>query len=197
MMLCNNCNKEIEDQALFCNYCGVSQKANKNAQQRVCPKCRIEFDDDVIFCNLCGAKLIADCPSENVGTSNNEYGDELLSSYNFVFLVADARAGIVKMYADRIELVLTDYAPFSRKGSFVAPVKAVPLAKEIDVCHSLFLTDILYAKKGWLKNTVEIYLADGRKVKFRHYLSHLTANEIIEKINRLKAGKTISKYFYK
>lgn len=77
MMLCNNCNKEIEDQALFCNYCGVSQKANKNAQQRVCPKCRIEFDDDVIFCNLCGAKLIADCPSEHVGTSNNEYGDEL------------------------------------------------------------------------------------------------------------------------
>lgn len=141
--------------------------------------------------------MIADCPSEHVGTSNNEYGDELLSSYNFVFLVANARAGIVKMYADRIKLVLTDYAPFSLKGSFVAPVKAVPLAKELDACHTLFLTDILYAKQGWLKNTVEIYLADGRKVKFCHYLSHLTASEIIEKINRLKAGKTISRSFYK
>lgn len=48
---CFKCQKEIDDNALFCPFCGSKVKSSR------CPKCHTENDDNAKYCSKCGTKL--------------------------------------------------------------------------------------------------------------------------------------------
>ena len=50
-MKCTKCNSEIEQDALFCPYCG-----NEIEHTKLCSKCGKPLDDDSDFCPYCGTK---------------------------------------------------------------------------------------------------------------------------------------------
>lgn len=53
-MKCNNCEKEINDNASYCPYCG---KIPNEPKELLCPKCHTQLMQDMIFCPSCGSKL--------------------------------------------------------------------------------------------------------------------------------------------
>ena len=71
-MLCPNCNKETEDDALFCPFCGnelnksheieAEESAPKGSMH--CSDCDNAVEDDAVFCPNCGTNLRK--PDENI-----------------------------------------------------------------------------------------------------------------------------------
>lgn len=61
-MLCNNCGKEINDNAKFCKYCGqpvenIQTVIQEEKQTITCPACGKEVNKENSFCTNCGAKM--------------------------------------------------------------------------------------------------------------------------------------------
>lgn len=58
-MRCNNCNKDIPEDSVFCPYCG--QKVDKIKK---CSVCGYELKEDFVFCPACGNKIdsVRHCP---------------------------------------------------------------------------------------------------------------------------------------
>lgn len=62
-MYCNECGKEIDDNAAFCPECGakvvnvpqISESEKK--EERVCADCGAQIPDDALFCPECGRKI--------------------------------------------------------------------------------------------------------------------------------------------
>ena len=58
-MKCVKCNKEIKDNAKFCNHCGAAQPEKKTLAGNTCPNCGAPVSDTAKFCKACGTKLAA------------------------------------------------------------------------------------------------------------------------------------------
>ena len=54
-MLCNGCNREIEDDSEFCEYCG--KKVEKELKKMFCASCGKEVENNSLFCKHCGAAI--------------------------------------------------------------------------------------------------------------------------------------------
>lgn len=60
-MFCLNCEKELEDDARFCGYCGyevIKEKDSDAITTTLCPNCGAELEEDAVFCTKCGHKLL-------------------------------------------------------------------------------------------------------------------------------------------
>lgn len=76
-MKCLNCNKEINDGAKFCKYCGskvLNQDSNKI--NRTCTKCGQIIPENAKFCKYCGEKIevqsvTSDVENKSVDTHDN------------------------------------------------------------------------------------------------------------------------------
>lgn len=53
-MKCNNCEKEIDDNSLYCPYC---EKNPNEPKKLLCSKCNAKLSRDMLFCPSCGSKL--------------------------------------------------------------------------------------------------------------------------------------------
>lgn len=67
-MICLNCNREIQDGSLFCNFCGT-----KIEEQFKCPTCGKVVPEDSAFCPFCG-KIIHNNQAQ---ASNNDNSFEV------------------------------------------------------------------------------------------------------------------------
>lgn len=67
MMYCPNCNKELEDGALFCDGCGaqvtVEEAAAPEVETVFCGQCGQQTDASAPYCQYCGAALGGDAPA--------------------------------------------------------------------------------------------------------------------------------------
>lgn len=54
-MLCNGCNRQIEDGSEFCEYCG--KKVEKELKKMFCASCGKEVENNSLFCKHCGAAI--------------------------------------------------------------------------------------------------------------------------------------------
>lgn len=54
-MICGNCGKQLDDDSLFCTYCGM--KLDEIQNKKFCANCGNELDDDAVFCSKCGYKI--------------------------------------------------------------------------------------------------------------------------------------------
>lgn len=59
MKKCIFCGALLEEDAIFCSYCG------KKIDSYTCPYCGTEVEDDSVFCSKCGMRLQA-IPEEGV-----------------------------------------------------------------------------------------------------------------------------------
>ncbi len=66
---CENCQKEIRTEHLFCEFCGVEQpkiveeeekkeEVEVEVKEKVCSKCQAKLNQDDAFCPFCGEKII-------------------------------------------------------------------------------------------------------------------------------------------
>ena len=60
-MFCPYCKKEIEDDSLFCSFCGskIEQQESKEKQQSTCDACGAALEEGAAFCSACGAAINA------------------------------------------------------------------------------------------------------------------------------------------
>lgn len=78
-MRCPNCGNQIEDDSLFCPFCGKKTEApamNQNSGGSFCPFCGTYNEEDSLFCAGCGRDLLdLDSPYESYdevpGSKNN------------------------------------------------------------------------------------------------------------------------------
>lgn len=54
-MYCEQCGRQIEEDYLFCPYCGSD--VAPQVQLSCCPKCETELPDGAVFCPRCGISL--------------------------------------------------------------------------------------------------------------------------------------------
>lgn len=59
-MFCPYCKKEIEDDSLFCSFCGskIEQQESKEKQQSTCDACGAALEEGAAFCSACGTNTI-------------------------------------------------------------------------------------------------------------------------------------------
>ena len=63
MKICPKCNKEYDDDFIFCQCCGSDLQEKQEVieqnkvQQKYCPYCRSKIDINSIFCSFCGKSL--------------------------------------------------------------------------------------------------------------------------------------------
>lgn len=66
MMYCPNCNKELEDGALFCDGCGAQitvEEAAPEVETVFCPQCGEQTDASAPYCQNCGAPVGEEAPA--------------------------------------------------------------------------------------------------------------------------------------
>jgi len=72
-MFCNNCDKQINDEAKFCNHCGVEiTRKEASSGKKFCPFCKKEIDLDYENCPNCGRLLIEKLPFSTAKFSSHE-----------------------------------------------------------------------------------------------------------------------------
>lgn len=73
MKVCPKCNKEYDDEFMFCNYCG--SKLQGNVENVFCSYCGQLVDYDSDFCSFCGKRIgnNADLSKECVGNQEPFY----------------------------------------------------------------------------------------------------------------------------
>jgi len=65
-MYCEKCNLQLEDDSLFCPYCG--NKAAEENKSNICLKCRNKIPEDSEFCPFCGTTISKIDSSETVSS---------------------------------------------------------------------------------------------------------------------------------
>lgn len=59
-MFCPYCKKEIEDDSLFCSFCGsrIEQQKSKEPQQSICDHREAALEEEAASCSVCGTNII-------------------------------------------------------------------------------------------------------------------------------------------
>ena len=96
-MKCNNCEKEIDDNSLYCPYCG---RKTTESKELFCPNCLAKFSQDMIFCPSCGSKL-SDNQSANTNplsntTTNISYVAQTEPKYDVMIVAASSKAKLIR-----------------------------------------------------------------------------------------------------
>lgn len=69
-MICPNCHREINDDSLFCPYCGIQIKSMK----KICPTCGQENEADALYCRFCGRPFdLSSRPQDNTPHKEAKY----------------------------------------------------------------------------------------------------------------------------
>lgn len=93
-MKCNNCEKEINDNASYCPYCG---KMPNEPKELLCPKCHTQLMQDMIFCPSCGSKLPDNqLSNENSNSIAKPYATKAEPKYDVMIVSARNKAKLIR-----------------------------------------------------------------------------------------------------
>ena len=124
-MKCVSCNKEIKDNAKFCNHCGAAQTQSNTPDTKTCPKCGATVVATANFCRSCGSQLSASIEqTQNTGDNiNAQYKDANVANNDINVLMTNQHVtwkilpGQLAVKIDEQEM-----ASYKRiKGVYVAP----------------------------------------------------------------------------
>lgn len=120
MKYCEKCGKQLNDEAVFCEGCGVRllNKADEEKQVFTCENCRAEYSALPLFCEKCGSRM----RKENFAKTNPD-----LVNYNKEFDVKSimkSNLPLIIVIVNVIVLVLTilfsDSTPHTYKGGTIS-----------------------------------------------------------------------------
>ncbi|NOX36771.1 MAG: zinc-ribbon domain-containing protein [Calditrichaeota bacterium] len=173
-MICPNCGKINENDARFCNYCGISLKKK---QQKVCPNCGEENLPEARYCVSCGTRIASEARSpKNRGKRSKGREQPVHSSRTFLLTLA----AIVGLFFVAILLVKqSDQTNYSRNASspVVNPTVADPATEALVVavaekficacggCPQLDLVDCDCDAATRQKNYIREQLQQGRSME--------------------------------
>ena len=173
-MICPNCGKINENDARFCNYCGISLKKK---QQKVCPNCGEENLPEARFCVSCGTRIARESRSSKTRSKSGKQRQPSAHSSRAFLLTL---AAIVGLFFVAILLVKqSDQPNYSRdaSGPVVNPTIADPATEALMVavaekficacggCPQLDLVDCDCDAATRQKNYIREQLKQGRSTE--------------------------------
>ncbi len=84
-MICPNCGKINDNDARFCNYCGVSLKKK---QQNICPNCGEENLPEARYCVSCGTRIAREAKTKAFRQKGRRMAPSPHSSRIFILTLA-------------------------------------------------------------------------------------------------------------
>lgn len=90
MKKCVFCGATLEEDALFCSYCG------RKIEKQTCPHCGAELEDDSVFCSECGMRLQTmsdESLSHKTGTKEN--GTTPKRDYSLLYAIGGIVVGLL------------------------------------------------------------------------------------------------------
>lgn len=79
-MICNHCEREINESAAFCPFCGT--KVEKIEKNLFCTSCGNEIDEDSAFCSSCGSPIKKQEEKTEIAEINESGSDSIEEESN-------------------------------------------------------------------------------------------------------------------
>lgn len=129
MVTCEKCGKSLNDNTVFCGYCGVKLQEQKSQtpyeNTAVCPRCGSKAASDDVFCPFCGERMQPiEPPSQSDGAGTQ-------------ILIENTQQDLIKRCQSCRTLTEDDSVFCPTCGHSYAKMQPQPTRREPEpVCHS-------------------------------------------------------------
>lgn len=146
-MLCKGCNREIEDNSEFCEYCG--EKVKKELKSMFCASCGKQVENNSLFCKHCGAPIgnVAPVPEKDNKSNKRNLAMKVIMIALLVIvglLVIGRYMGNTKIETDGRKVVDVNVNGDVIDDDTIGDTSSTNKAKEVDGIYYTIVDKTLY-----------------------------------------------------
>ena len=127
-MFCPYCKKEIEDDSLFCSFCGsrIEQQKSKEPQQSICDHREAALEEEAASCSVCGTNTIG-----SIGQQPNT--KKITPNFKWIYVAAAALLVVIALIV--VGVTSSKYSRYEKAVGLVQEKKYAEAADAFSELH--------------------------------------------------------------